>query len=154
MQNLPTKKFSLSKEQLFYLSSYLPNQSQFSGLEVIPSPQEILKALFEMDPYKAPGSVGFHPVFFFLKCWDLLGSQITSFVHDIFNTGTIPDWLNCINTCLFPKKVGPTKVDQFRPISLCNCNTIYKIISKILINRIRPILASVISPNQVGFVVG
>lgn len=41
---------------------------------------------------------------------------------------------------------------HFRPISLCN--TVYKIISKILVNCLRPLLPDVISPFQIGFVKG
>jgi hypothetical protein len=42
--------------------------------------------------------------------------------------------------------------DKFHPISLCN--VIYKIITKVIANRLKPILHSIISPEQGGFVEG
>lgn len=67
LQNLPTKKFSLSKRAAlwsFQLSYYPKSIFWFRSYSF---PKEISKALFEMGPYKAPGPDGFHPVFFFNK---------------------------------------------------------------------------------------
>ncbi|CAL2267139.1 unnamed protein product [Prunus armeniaca] len=53
---------------------------------------------------------------------------------------------------LVPKVERPVSMTQLRPISLCN--TLYKVISKILVARLRPCMASLVSPNQVSFVPG
>lgn len=53
---------------------------------------------------------------------------------------------------LIPKKTEPESPNNFRPIALFN--TIYKIYSKILANRIKYILAKIISKEQIGFVPG
>jgi hypothetical protein len=53
---------------------------------------------------------------------------------------------------LIPKEHGASTLDRFRPISLCN--TSYKIMAKIIANRLNPFLRSLILPNQGGFVAG
>jgi hypothetical protein len=53
---------------------------------------------------------------------------------------------------LLPKEPGASSLNRFRPISLCNIS--YKIMSKIIANRLNPLLNSLILPSQGGFVVG
>ena len=53
---------------------------------------------------------------------------------------------------LIPKEVNPSTFDHFRPISLCNAS--YKTFSKLLANRLKPLLGKLISPFQGGFVKG
>jgi hypothetical protein len=50
---------------------------------------------------------------------------------------------------LIPKDSNPSNFTRFRPISLCNSS--YKILTKIIANRLNPLLAKLISENQTSF---
>ena len=73
-------------------------------------------------------------------------------VSDCFNLGSEPRELNETLISLIPKVPNPVSMMQFRLISLCN--TTYKVLSKILVQRLRGLLPDLVSPNQVAFVPG
>ncbi|KAE8656126.1 hypothetical protein F3Y22_tig00117010pilonHSYRG00116 [Hibiscus syriacus] len=58
--------------------------------------------------------------------------------------------VNCTVLVLIPKVVEPEQMSQFRPIALCN--GIYKIVVKVLVNRLRPLLTDYIDDNQSAFI--
>jgi hypothetical protein len=60
--------------------------------------------------------------------------------------------INSTNIALIPKKKDLVSATEFRPISLCN--VVYNIIAKVLANRLKVILPSIISPNQSAFLPG
>lgn len=63
--------------------------------------------------------------------------------------GYIPGGLNSTFITLIPPKNKPTNFGEFRPIVLCNLA--YKLISKIILVRLNPILSRCISAEQFGF---
>lgn len=64
----------------------------------------------------------------------------------------MPFLLNTTHIALIPKIQGPESLGNYRPISLCN--TIYKVVTKIIVARLRPHLEGLISPLQIAFVPG
>jgi len=112
---------------------------------------EVVFALSEMHPLKAPGLDGF-PTAFYQKSWATTGSEVCRAVLHFLNGGLLDTKLNATNLVLIPKISNPSRVSEYRPISLCN--VIYKLISKVLANRLKRVLPSVISLEQSAFIPG
>jgi len=66
-----------------------------------------------------------------------------------FETGSLDSEINATNIASIPKTCNLVCVTDFRPISLCN--VVYKIISKILANRLKVVLPNIISSTQSAF---
>lgn len=112
---------------------------------------EIKIVVSEMHPSKSPGPDSFSARFF-QKLWPAIGDFVTEKVLAALNErDDIKDW-NRTLISLIPKKDKPSDVKEFRPISLCN--TIYKVASKALVNRLRIHLGSIIDFNQSAFIPG
>ncbi|XP_021836344.2 uncharacterized protein [Spinacia oleracea] len=127
----------------------LVTQEMNVGLDTEPTDEEIKAALFQMHPNKAPGPDGMHALFF-QKFLHIVGGDIIMFVKQWWR-GLID--LNEVNkTCvvLIPKCENPKRITEFRPISCCN--VLYKIVSKTMANKLKPLLGDIISVNQSAFV--
>ena len=86
---------------------------------------------------------------FFQQFWPDVGISICSVVIDAFNSGVISDYLN-ETFSLSSQNASTESLNNYRLISLCN--TVYKVVSKIIVGRIRPLISNLISPVQVAFV--
>lgn len=71
------------------------------------------------------------------------------FVREFFVTGDLMDDINRTNIVLIPKKRNPSRLTELRPIGLCN--VIMKIVTKVIANRLKSVLNSVISDAQSAF---
>ncbi|KAK2378521.1 hypothetical protein QL285_066416 [Trifolium repens] len=147
-----------------FCSTSLPHDTDFdvsdipqlSGEEVSDltkqvTKEEVLRALNQMHPFKSPGPDGFQGVFF-RQYWHIIGDDIYTLINQAFNTGSFDSSLAETLLVLIPKVDCPKNFREFRPISLCN--TVYKLITKVLVNRLRPMLDSIIGPFQSSFLPG
>ena len=110
---------------------------------------EVKEAIWSMKPFKAPGPDGLHAGFFQMY-WSIVGDTVFGEVKEIFANFAMPPHLNETLITLIPKCPGAYSIGLFRPISLCN--TIYKVVTKMIVKRLRPLLPSLISPLQTAFV--
>ena len=101
-----------------------------------------------MDPHKAPGSDGFGAAFY-QDHWDIIRELLCVAIKDFFCSGKLLKEVNHTLITLIPKVANPETTAQFRPINLCN--TLYKIVPKILVKRMRPILQRIIHPTHSAF---
>jgi hypothetical protein len=119
-----------------------------SKLLVEPTVEEITTSMQSMSPLKAPGSNGFSACFYQAN-WAAIQSEVCQAVLQFFNSGRLGDGINTTYSALIPKVQNPMSVSNFKPI--CFCNVIYKLISKVLANRLKPILSQIISCVQSAF---
>ncbi|XP_026399652.1 uncharacterized protein LOC113295538 [Papaver somniferum] len=119
------------------------------SLVEIPTLDEIFSTIKIMEPWKSPGPDGFSARFF-RDNWNIVSDQVVEHVQNFFKTEFLLKNLNYSFIALIPNVQNPSSPNDFRPISLAN--TVYKIISKILTNRLKPLLDTIISPFQSAFV--
>jgi hypothetical protein len=112
---------------------------------------EISVALNQMPPLKGPGPDGFSACFY-QHNWATVHPEVCSAILHFLNTGIMDARINITHIALIPKNVSPASVMDFRPISLCN--VVYKLISKVLANRLKVVLPNIISPTQSAFIPG
>ncbi|KAL0292355.1 UNVERIFIED_CONTAM: hypothetical protein Sradi_6992700 [Sesamum radiatum] len=115
------------------------------------SSAEIRQAIFDIDETKAPGPDGYSAGFY-KAAWSVIGGEVTQAILDFFRNGRLLKQINATLISLIPKVNSPAVVAEFRPISCCN--VLYKAITKILVQRMRSILDTLISPSQNAFVPG
>eukprot|EP00253_Pinus_taeda_P003921 PITA_03921 len=115
------------------------------------SEEEISEVLKEMQNGKPSGPDCFN-VDFFKSCWNIVKQDILNVVEDSRRNRTILKELNTSLISLIPKQDNVLTHDNFRPIAFYN--VVYKIISKVVANRFKPLLPTRVSREQSGYVEG
>ena len=120
------------------------------------SKTEVEIALNQMAPLKAPSPDVIPPIFF-QHYWSSIGDDVVKAVLSCVNSNhissglnhTFSSGLNHTFIALIPKVKSPESISEFRPIALCNI--LYKLVSKVLANRLKRILPQIIFESQSAF---
>lgn len=113
--------------------------------------QDIQSAFYALPKNKVPGPDGY-PAEFFTAHWKTVGQDVIDAIQEFFTSGRLLQQWNATILTLIPKKPNAVLISDFRPISCCN--TVYKVIAKLLANRLKKVLRSVISNTQSAFIPG
>ncbi|GJY79704.1 RNA-directed DNA polymerase, eukaryota [Tanacetum coccineum] len=131
-------------EDPFKISLY-----QNAELESDVTYEEIKKAVWDCGTNKSPGPDGF-TFEFFRKYWKIIQQDVVNAVQEFFASSKFPPGYNSSFITLIPKKLEAKVVKDFRHISLIG--SFYKIVAKILANRLSLVMSDLISEVQSAFV--
>ena len=109
--------------------------------------EEVEEEVMQMKKGKSSGPDGFM-VDFFQSCWDLLKEEITRVVEESRRIERVVLTLNATFLSLILKEQEANVLGKFRSISLCN--VIPKIITKVMANRLKPLMPRLISLSKSG----
>ncbi|GKA51661.1 RNA-directed DNA polymerase, eukaryota [Tanacetum coccineum] len=122
---------------------------QSAELESEVTYEEIKRAVWECGTNKTPGPDGFS-FEFIRKFWKIINQDVVNDVHEFFASSKFPPGSNSSFITLILKKQDAKVVKDFRQISLIG--SFYKIVAKILANRLSLVMSDIISDVQSPFV--
>jgi len=111
--------------------------------------EEVKAAVWDCNSFKSPGPDGVH-LGLIKDFRPDLKIDIMRFVSKFHRNGRLSKGINSTFIALIPKIDSPQRLNDFRPIALVGC--LYKIIAKVLVNRLRKVMGTVISETQSAFV--
>ncbi|GJX22164.1 RNA-directed DNA polymerase, eukaryota [Tanacetum coccineum] len=106
-------------------------------------------AAWDCGSNKSPGPDGF-TFEFYRRYWKLIDQDVANDVFEFFSSGTFPPGSNSSFITLIPKMQDAKVIKDFHPISIIG--SVYKIITKILANRLSLVILDLISDVQSAFV--
>ncbi|GJS77657.1 RNA-directed DNA polymerase, eukaryota [Tanacetum coccineum] len=145
-------RFDQPQETRLHLDMNFPNNlnsDQQADLECEVTKEEIKRAVWDCGIDKSPGPDGF-TFGFYRRYWKILESDVVDAVTCFFQQGNFPKGGNSSFITLIPKTPDANMVKDFRPISLIG--SMYKIIAKILANRLVVVLGNLVNEVQSAFV--
>lgn len=122
------------------------NSEEAISIEGKITKDECLYALKGMDFNKSPGPDGLSKEFY-LTFFDILGDVLEKIIQHIFENNSLSQSQKLSYISLLCKDpTNSTDMKNWRPISLLNVD--YKIISKVLTNRLNTVIENVVHPDQ------
>jgi hypothetical protein len=112
------------------------------------SDKEIEDTIAHLPNEKSPGPDVFNNEFI-KACWPISGSDIKCLIQDFFEEKIGLESINDSLITLIPKTESPSSANDFRPISLLN--SVLKIVTKLLANRLQNVILKLVHKNQYGF---
>jgi len=116
-----------------------------------PDFSEIKNVAFNLNGNSAPDLDGFGGVFYH-SCREIIGTDVCNVVPQFFKQNWVLSIMNSNVVSLIPKVQGVDSIKDYTSTVVANFK--FKIISKILADRLALVVARIISPNQYGFVQG
>ncbi|CAJ2637710.1 unnamed protein product [Trifolium pratense] len=110
--------------------------------------EEVRDTVWSCDGNKSPGPDGFN-LNFLKACWPIVKEDVMAFVLEFQENACLPKAVTASFLTLIPKKDHPQNLFDYRPICLIGC--LYKILSKLLANRLKKVLGKLISKCQSAF---
>lgn len=149
-QEQPTDKQSAINDILYHIPKLITEEHNKLLLRPV-TIMEVEEASNQLKAGKAPGPDGFTSNLYH-HFWDLIKADVWNVVEESRAMHWLLPSLNSTFTALIPKVARPSTPEKFRPIALCD--VIYQIISKVIANRLKPLLPLLISPKQSEYVEG
>ncbi|CAI5955220.1 unnamed protein product [Closterium sp. NIES-64] len=115
------------------------------------SEEEVENAFRSMAKDKAPGKDGLPKELFEVHC-DIMGKHFMQLVQNFAATATLQTSTKEAVTILLHKKGGRDQLENYRPITLLSFT--YKVIARVVADRMKKVMHEVISPEQFGFLPG
>ncbi|GJX71516.1 RNA-directed DNA polymerase, eukaryota [Tanacetum coccineum] len=146
------KRFDKPVQKRIHIEMNFPKTlsvDQQADLEMEVSREEIKRAVWNCGSDKSPGPDGF-TFGFYRRYWKIVEKEVVEAVIYFFSHGSFPKGSNSAFIALIPKTPDANMVKDFRPISLIG--SLYKIIAKILANRLVVVLGDIVNDVQSAFV--
>lgn len=118
-------------------------------LEADISEGETTDAMFSINTDKAAGPDGFNSLFY-RHSWEIVKEDVINAIMEFFAKGKMLKQVNSTAITLIPKIACPSSISDYRPIACCN--VVYKVITKVLTNRLRRVISKLVHDNQSAFI--
>lgn len=120
-------------QMIFDLNQLIQPVDGLEQLELAFTKEEVEGVVSSLPNNKSPGPDGYSNEFI-KGCWPLLATDFFGLCEEFYSGEVCLKSINNSHIVLIPKKDGPRRVSDYRPISLLNSSI--KLITKLLANRL------------------